>query len=84
MTRMTRPDCAVMRNLINTHTHTHTRMFWAERRGGFAPVGPRVDTATIRIVLAQIAWAREVFARDAVRFGVNTQAQTLLGYLVSE
>ena len=23
MTRMTRPDCAVMRNLINTHTHTH-------------------------------------------------------------
>ena len=22
MTRMTRPDCAVMRNLINTHTHT--------------------------------------------------------------
>ena len=26
MTRMTRPDCAVMCNLINTHTHTHTRM----------------------------------------------------------
>ena len=25
MTRMTRPDCAVMCNLINTHTHTHTR-----------------------------------------------------------
>ena len=24
MTRMTRPDCAVMGNLINTHTHTHT------------------------------------------------------------
>ena len=24
MTRMTRPDCAVMCNLINTHTHTHT------------------------------------------------------------
>ena len=23
MTRMTRPDCAVMCNLINTHTHTH-------------------------------------------------------------
>ena len=22
MTRMTRPDCAVMCNLINTHTHT--------------------------------------------------------------
>ena len=24
MTRMTRPDCAVMCNLINIHTHTHT------------------------------------------------------------
>ena len=24
MTRMTRPDCAVMCNFINTHTHTHT------------------------------------------------------------
>ena len=24
MTRMTGPDCAVMFNLINTHTHTHT------------------------------------------------------------
>ena len=23
MTRMTRPDCAVMYNLIKTHTHTH-------------------------------------------------------------
>ena len=25
MTRMTRPDCAVMCNLIKTHTHTHTQ-----------------------------------------------------------
>ena len=25
MTRMTGPDYAVMCNLINTHTHTHTR-----------------------------------------------------------
>ena len=24
MTRMTGPDCAVMCNLINTHTYTHT------------------------------------------------------------
>ena len=24
MARITRPDCAVMCNLINTHTHTHT------------------------------------------------------------
>ena len=26
MTRMTGPDCAVMCNLINTHTHRMTRM----------------------------------------------------------
>ena len=26
MTRMTGPDCVVMCNLINTHTHTHTRI----------------------------------------------------------
>ena len=25
MTRMTRPDCAVMCHLINTHTHTHKK-----------------------------------------------------------
>ena len=25
MTRMTGPDCAVMCNLMNTHTHTYTR-----------------------------------------------------------
>ena len=28
MTRMTRPDCAVMCNLINTHTHAHTQCEW--------------------------------------------------------
>ena len=30
MTRMTGPDCAVMCNLINTHTHTHTRLIAVE------------------------------------------------------
>ena len=56
--------------------------FWDERGGGLAPVGPRVDTATIRT--AQIAWTREVLARDAVRFDVHTRAQTLFGYFVSD
>ena len=32
MTRMTRPDCAVMCNLINTHTHTHTHTPWEDQR----------------------------------------------------
>ena len=27
MTRMTGPDCAVMCNLINTHTHTHIHTY---------------------------------------------------------
>ena len=38
MTSMTGPDCAVMCNLINAHTHTHTRIGLgrAERRGNTA------------------------------------------------
>ena len=32
MTRMTRPDCAVMCNLINTHTHTHHTAIGADSR----------------------------------------------------
>ena len=30
MTRMTGPDCVVMCNLINTHTHTH--LAWEDQR----------------------------------------------------
>ena len=29
MTRMTGPDCAVMRNLINIHTHTQSKLVYA-------------------------------------------------------
>ena len=32
MTRMTGPDCAVMCNLINTHTHTQTHT--TRKQGG--------------------------------------------------
>ena len=32
MTRTTGPDCAVMCNLINTHTHTHIGLGRAEGR----------------------------------------------------
>ena len=59
-------------------------MFWDERGGGLAPVGPRVDTATIRTVLSTNRVTREVLARDAVRFDVHTRAQTLFGYFVSD
>ena len=34
MTRMTGPDCAVMCNLKNTHTHKHTRLIEAGAGGG--------------------------------------------------
>ena len=33
MTRMAGPDCAVMCNLINTHTHTHTQEVVESARG---------------------------------------------------
>ena len=33
MTRMTGPDCAVMCNLINTHTHIHTHKHWEDQCG---------------------------------------------------
>ena len=34
MTRMTGPDCAVMGNLINTHTRTHTHIHTNETSSG--------------------------------------------------
>ena len=46
MTRMTRPDCAVMRNLINTHTHTHTH--WGEKEGVGAEVMERENNGRLR------------------------------------
>ena len=33
MTRMTGPDCAVMCNLINTHTHAHTHTHAVQETG---------------------------------------------------
>ena len=36
MTRMTRPDCAVMCNLINTQTHTHRKKCRKEKVGSVA------------------------------------------------
>ena len=33
MTRMTGPDCAVMCNLINIHTYTHTYLYSRQKVG---------------------------------------------------
>ena len=59
-------------------------MFWDERGGGLAPVGPRVDTATIRTVLSTNRVDSGSFSSGSVRFGVHTRAQTLFGYFVSD
>ena len=40
MTRMTGPDCAVMCNLTNTHTHAHT----ADRPGSSEVTSKPSDT----------------------------------------
>ena len=99
MTRMTRPDCALMCNLINTHTHTHTHT------GLMVGASPRV-LGLVRHCLcdcmfwdervgehtpvgpwvdtATIAWTWEVLGHGAVRFGVHTRAQTLSDYYVSD
>ena len=39
MTKMTRPDCVVMCNLINTHTHTHKQhtQLWKALDDGKCP-----------------------------------------------
>ena len=64
----------------------YTSMFWDERGGGLTgqPVGPQVDTATIRTVLSKTAWTREVLAQDVGRYGVHIRARTLFGYFVSD
>ena len=45
MTRMTRPDCAVMCNLINTHTHTHTHTH-TQSSGRKTRIGARSPLST--------------------------------------
>ena len=60
MTRMTRPDCAVMCNLINTHTHTHA--YTHERRpysGTLYPNRLMVDVPTRAFWLAGIFLRRK-------------------------
>ena len=42
MTRMTGPDCVVMCNLINTHTHTHTVRTVPEMGTGTTITGTRI------------------------------------------
>ena len=59
-------------------------IFWDERGGGLTPVGPYVNTATIRTVLSTNPWTWEVSADDVVCSGEHIRAQTLFGYFVSD
>ena len=52
MTRMTRPDCAVMCNLINTHTHTHMS------RCGEA--GPDIHTFVKELAIRRVEHGSEI------------------------
>ena len=60
-------------------------MFWDERGGGLAPVGPRADTATIRTVLSTNRVDSGSFSSGCCAFRRHTRAaQTLFGYFVSD
>ena len=60
MTRMAGPDCAVMCNLINTHTHTHTH------RHSFLP-------ALAEIVPSVVPYASNLYVREPPKllFGLD-------------
>ncbi|CAM9725183.1 unnamed protein product, partial [Ascophyllum nodosum] len=61
MTRMTGPDCAVMYNLINTHTHTnththsHTRIHTRTTPRGLAGIPQQRATAVVAVVASRVA-----------------------------
>ena len=60
-------------------------MFWDDRGGGLAPVGPQVDTATTRTVLSSNRVDSGRFSSRCCAFRrVHTRAQTLFGYFVSD
>ena len=58
MTRMTRPDCAVMCNLINTHTHTHTH---TRKRGRNVAYMQSVLELTILSLFVRVGYKRIAF-----------------------
>ena len=68
MTRMTGPDCVVMFNLINTHTHTHTPHT--------SPLG--------RINASGIEWDDRAGLRGYVQFNKNTHTHTYFVFVFSD
>ena len=66
MTRMTRPDCAVMCNLINTHTHTHTR-----------DVGSDVNALIKELAIRRVQHRSETYSNDSQHLAEGTEVARL-------
>ena len=67
MTRMTGPDCAVMCNLINTHTHTHTTHPFC-----FFPLpDPRLPPSLEDGVLVKVGHLCDIIAWEKEEVGVS-------------
>ena len=95
MTRMTGPDCAVMYNLINIHTHTLRnevsfippwedqrewhRMTRMTRRPESAVLCNLINTHTHTHAHTHAQTHTHTYSS-----GVHTRAQTLIGYFVSD
>ena len=74
MTRTTGPDCAVMRNLINTHTYKHTHTV-AEMGTGTTITGTGTEIGSGRAEERRKSARNRKIAVDAVRETGETRVE---------
>ena len=74
MTRMTGPDCVVMCNLINTHTHTHR---WDRGRGWRRTKERKIGTGTGR----GRGWRPVDEHRVGTEMGAGTETRAVAGIM---
>ena len=65
MTRMTRPDCAVMCNIINTHTRTH------------GDVGSDVHALIKELAIRRVQHRSEIYSNDSQHLAEGTEVARL-------
>ena len=63
MTRMTRPDCAVVCNLINTHAHTH--------------VGSDVHALIKELAIRRVQYRSETYSNESHHLAEGTEVARL-------